>query len=146
MNKNERFVWDPIVNDPARHKETDRRIADENRRRAEREERLCRFHQASAKRKRIQAEVQACRYATGALFAAVVTYFIGHSGINWLAWILGAVAAALAAISCFGFGRVHEMSRNRERAASRSSSPESGMQGYTYTDNLTEEEDEVNAE
>lgn len=146
MSKNEGFVWENIFEDPARQENVDNRIAAENRRRAEREERLCQFHQANADRKRSRMEVQACRYATGALAAGAVAFLVGDGGIGWLAWILGIIAACLALISCFGFGRINEMDRAKRRAALRCARPEDGMQENTYIDTVTEEEDEVNAE
>lgn len=143
MSKNEGFVWDSIINNPARHEEINRRSADENRRRAEREERLCQFNYATADRKRTRMEVQACRYVTSALAAGVVACLAAYGGLNWLAWILGIVAAGLALIASFGFGRISEIDRNKKRSTSRSNSSESSPQEQTYTDNVTAEMEET---
>ena len=113
----EKFVWEDIVNDPVRQEAADKRAVEEDKRRADKEERLCQIHERNAERRRNRVEIQACRYATGALATGVVTFLIGDGSIGWLAWILGIVAAGLALISCFGFGRFYEMNQGNRRAA-----------------------------
>ena len=142
----EKFVWEDIVNDPVRQEAADKRAVEEDNRRADKEDRLCQFHERNAERRRSRVEIQACRYATGALAAGVVAFLVGNGGIGWLARILGIVAAGLALISCFGFGRIYEMDRSKRRAALRCARPEDGVKENTYIDTVTEEVDEVNAE
>lgn len=59
------------------------------------------------------------------------------------AWIFGIVAAGLALIASFGFGRISEIDRNKKRSTSRSNSSESSPQEQTYTDNVTAEMEET---
>lgn len=108
----EKFVWEDIVNNPERQEAASKRMADEDKRRAESEEKLCQWHQNRAEHRRSTVEIQATKYAMGAVACAVVAYFAGNGGITWMAWTLGIVGAVLAVISCFGFGRVHEMSKS----------------------------------
>lgn len=105
------WEWDGVVNDPKRMETANARIAQENQRRAQKEMLLSQFHQKNEVRRKSRVEVEACRYATGALAAGVVAYYVGTGGVDWLAWALGSVAAVLALIAAYGFGKVYEMGR-----------------------------------
>ena len=105
------WEWDNIVNDPSRMEAADVRIAQENQRRADKEMLLCEFHQKNEVRRKKRVEIEACRYACGALATGLVAYFVGAGGVDWLAWTLGSVAAVIALIAAYGFGKVYEMKR-----------------------------------
>lgn len=111
MSKNDEFVWEPIVNDPERQEAANKRKAAEDKRRAESEEKLCRFYQERAKHRRSTVEIQATKYAMGAVACGVAAYFSGTGSIDWLAWTFGIIGAILAGIAVYGFGRVREMTK-----------------------------------
>lgn len=140
------WEWENIINDPERQEAANESIAAENRRRAEKEDKLCQFHRNNAQRKKTRVEIQACKYLMGALTAGVAAYFAGYGGIGWLAWVLGGAAAIMAGVAIYGLGRVKEMGKAIEKAASRCTRPESGAEEYPHAPSVTEDQEGVNAE
>ena len=101
--------WENIVNAPERQAEVDLRAADREAEQENREMLLADFHDRSEQRRKERTQRTAYRYALLAMACGLLAYACGYYGINWLAWIIGAAAAAFAVTSSYGFGRVHEI-------------------------------------
>ena len=101
--------WENIVNAPERQAEGDLRAADREAEQENREMLLADFHDRSEQRRKEWMQRTAYRYALLAMASGLLSYACGYYGINWLAWLIGAAAAAFAVTSSYGFGRVHEI-------------------------------------
>lgn len=107
--KNEKFVWEEIIDDPARRAAADRRAEEAAEKDAGKEAFLGSFYEKRQRHRKEQTQIRAFRYSCAALAAGLVAYFVGHGGIGGLAWFLAAVAAIMAMIAAYGFGKVAEM-------------------------------------
>ena len=101
--------WENIVNAPERQAEGDLRAADREAEQENREMLLADFHDRSEQRRKERMQRTAYRYALLAMACGLLAYACGYYGINWLACVIGAAAAAFAVTSSYGFGRVHEI-------------------------------------
>lgn len=105
------WEWSGIVNNPARKAAAEQAATDENKRRAEKEARLCEVHRRSAERRKAKMASEAFLYLMASLAFGVIAKYAWSGGIPWFGWTMVITASILGAIACFGFGRAYEVGR-----------------------------------